>query len=100
MVVRSLPLRGSGEAVADAPLSMDVAGLLGIVAELLSQPPHEHLRVVVVPDVLRSPDPLEQELVRQDGARVPHQLLQQAVLGRGEPHHLSPYPHLARRAIE
>src|SRR5581483_4854661 len=73
---------GRDEAIPHAPLRLDVAGMLRIIAQLAAQAPHEDAQRVRILAILGSPGMLQQVLVGEDRAGMTQEYLKQAILGR------------------
>ncbi len=58
--------------VADPDFGEDVARMGGVGLQLVAQPVDVHLQHVALAQVLRTPDVLEQEILREDAPRVLH----------------------------
>src|SRR6185312_14730288 len=77
-------LRGGGEAEADAAHGVDVAGLVGVVAEPPAQSGDVHVERLRRPEPVDAPHLVHQLVAREDGARVGHQHVQQVELAPGQ----------------
>src|SRR5688572_12524989 len=72
---------GCDEAVSQATLRLDVSRGVGGVPELVPEPADVDPDVVDLVDVLATPDPCQECLVFEDVTGVPHEVIQQLVLG-------------------
>ena len=91
---------GSGHPVPHPDLGENVGGTPGVVPELAAEAADEGAQEPGVVLVFRSPDPPEQPLLGQHPSGVVRKLLEQPVLGRGQPHRTAGHRHAAFGVVD
>ena len=86
---------GLGHPVPHPWLGENVDGTPGVVPELAAESADEGAQEPRVVRVFRAPDPPEQPLLGQHPSGVVRKLLEQPVLGRGQPHRIAGHLHPA-----